>query len=194
VGAHLVDDPSDVNKYNKYEFLGGFPKSTTSYEDKNIIMGVQYHYCVTGVDDSSQNKTGLFPGQKLESSYYKNRTLFGAADFKAGWDVSSEVLIVPNPYSLSTRLTNAMNWPGAPHSIQFKNLPAYCTLKIYTVTGDLIKTINHTSGSGDEAWSGLRTDYNQYPASGVYILAVDDAKDTNKNPLPKAFFKFVIVR
>ncbi|KKK74964.1 hypothetical protein LCGC14_2878510, partial [marine sediment metagenome] len=41
---------------------------------------------------------------------------------------------------------------------------------------------------------GLRTDANQYPASGVYILVVDDAKDLNKELLPKNIYKFVIVR
>ena len=40
----------------------------------------------------------------------------------------------------------------------------------------------------------MRTDTNQSPVSGVYILVVDDAKDANKEPLPKKFFKFVIVR
>ncbi len=87
-----------------------------------------------------------------------------------------------------------MNWPGKPDEIRFMNLPAYCTLKIYTATGDLIKTMEHISGSGDEAWLNLRTEYNQRPVSGVYILVVDNAKDLNKESLPKKIYKFVIVR
>jgi len=87
-----------------------------------------------------------------------------------------------------------MNYTGKTNNILFVNLPAYCTLKIYTATGDLIKTLEHTSGSGDQAWGSMRTDANQSPVSGVYILVVTNAKDVDKNPLPKKMYKFVIVR
>ena len=87
-----------------------------------------------------------------------------------------------------------MNWTGSTNDIHFVNLPAYCTLKIYTATGDLLKTIEHTSGSGQEIWWDMRTDSNQAPVSGVYILAVDNAKASDNKPLPKKFYKFVIVR
>lgn len=195
-GAFEVDDPGDLSEYNPYLLIGTFDKGTTSYVDKvpSVIRGVQYHYCVTAVDDGTQNTNGLYPGQKLESSYYANRTKLGAVAFKPGMDVSDEVVVVPNPYSVSTGFENRMNWPGAPNEIHFLNLPAYCTLKIYTVTGELIKTIPHTTGSGDETWTALRTDSNQYPASGVYIVVVDEPKDLEKNPLTKQFIKFVIVR
>jgi hypothetical protein len=86
-----------------------------------------------------------------------------------------------------------MNWPGEPNQIMFMNLPQQCKLKIYTLTGELVKTIDHPCGA-DQAWIDARTESNQYCASGVYIVVVDDAKDANKNPLPKKFYKFVIVR
>jgi hypothetical protein len=193
-GAFEVDAITDIGAYNKYELIGTFDKSTTSYIDKTAERGVKYHYCVTALDDGTQNKTGLFPGQKLESSYYANRTKIDAIAFKSGLNSSEQVVIVPNPYSVSTGFENMLNWPGAPNEIRFMNLPGYCTLKIYTATGDLIKTIPHVTGSGDEAWVNLRTDGNQYPASGVYILVVDEVKDLNNNPLPKKMYKFVIVR
>jgi len=193
-GAFDVDAVTDVGAYYPYELIGTFDKSTTSYIDNTAERGVKYHYCVTAVDDGSQNTNGVFPGQKLESSYYANRTKLDAIAFKPGLNTSEEVVIVPNPYSMSTGWENMMNWPGAPNEVRFMNLPAYCTLKIYTATGDIIKTISHINGSGDEAWNNLRTDSNQYPASGVYILVVDDAKDLNKESLPKQFVKFVIVR
>ena len=189
IGAFEIDDPTDLGAYYKYELIGNFDKGTTSYIDNSVQRGVKYHYCVTAVDDGTQNTD-----EKLESSYWQNRTKLGAFSFKGGLDTSEEVVIVPNPYSVSTGIENRLNWPGAPNEVRFMNLPAYCTLKIYTSTGDLIKTIEHQSGSGDEAWTNLRTDYNQYPASGVYILVVDDPKDVNKEPLPKHIYKFVIVR
>jgi hypothetical protein len=194
IGTFEIDDPSDLSAYRKYELIGTFDKSTTSYIDKNVTRGVQYHYCVTALDDGSQNKDDIFPGSKLESSYYVNRSKLGAVAYKPGLNSVEGVLIVPNPYSISTGLTNMLNWPGSPDEVRFMNLPPYCTLKIYTSTGDLVKTIEHTSGSGDEAWLNLRTESNQRPASGVYILLIDNAKDLDKNPLPKKMYKFVIVR
>ena len=193
-GDYVVDARVDLGNYWTYELIGEFDKGTTSYMDNTVMIGVPYHYCVTAVDDGSQNSDGVFPGQKLESSYYVNRTSKDAVAFNPGMDTSDEVVIVPNPYSLSTGFGNMLNWPGSPDEVQFHNLPPYCTLKIYTSTGDLIKTIEHISGSGLERWEGLRTDANQYPVSGVYILVVENAKDLNKESLPNNIFKFVIVR
>ena len=73
------------------------------------------------------------------------------------------------------------------------NLPPYRDVRIYTVTGDLIKTIHHESGSADESWDQV-TETNQIVASGVYILQVDKAQDINKKPVKGAIEKFVIVR
>ncbi|MFC1557926.1 hypothetical protein ACFL40_01085 [candidate division KSB1 bacterium] len=185
------------NGYKDYELIGTFPKGTTSYDDNNVILGEAYHYCVTALDDGSQyNAVGdIVPGpMSLESSYYVNRTPADAIAFRPGEDTSDDVLIVPNPYSLSTGITNAMNWTGSTNDIHFVNLPAYCTLKIYTATGDLLKTIEHTSGSGQEIWWDMRTDSNQAPVSGVYILVVDNARNSTNSPLPKKLYKFVIVR
>ena len=193
-GAYYVYDDKDQFTYYKYELIGEFDRNTTSYIDKDVIRGVQYHYCVTAVDDGSQNKDGLFPGQKLESSYYANRNLVGVSAYKPGLDVSEQVVVVPNPYSISEDLHNKMNWPGSPNEIRFINLPAYCTIRIYTATGELVKTIEHTSGTGDEPWVNLKTDSNQYPVSGVYIAVIDNARDNNGNPLPRKIVKFILVR
>ena len=192
LGAFLIDHEDDAGNYYPYELIGTFGKNVTSYNDLNVTMGNKYHYCVTAVDDGSQNTE--HSGQELESSYYANRTSQPTSSTKLGLSTTEDVLIVPNPYSISTGVSNEMNWPGYPDEIRFVNLPVYCTLKIYTATGELIKTIEHTDRTIDEAWEGLRTDSNQYPSSGVYILVVENAKDDDKNPLPKKFYKFVIVR
>ena len=193
LGAFYVYDDKDQGDYYTYELIGEFDKGTTSYIDK-VNPGTEYHYCVTGIDDGSQNKDGLFPGQKLEGSYYLNRVVQAARASEPGLNVSDQVRVVPNPYSISSGLSNKMNWKGATNDIHFVRLPAYCIIKIYTITGDLIQTIKHVSGSGDEVWENLRTISNQYPASGVYVAVIDDAKDAEQKHLPKQMIKFVIVR
>jgi hypothetical protein len=75
------------------------------------------------------------------------------------------------------------------------DIPAYCTIHIYTESGDLVKTINHDSGSGDETWGGnildLQTvsDSGQLLVSGLYIAKITDIESGNM-----AVTKFVIIR
>jgi hypothetical protein len=61
----------------------------------------------------------------------------------------------------------------APQSIHFNHLPSVCTLRIYTVNGELVTTIEHNSAiiNGSESWDLLTRD--RLPASyGVYIWHV----------------------
>jgi hypothetical protein len=59
----------------------------------------------------------------------------------------------------------------------FYGLPPLCTIKIYTETGDLIQTLNHTNGSGDEIWQSL-TSSDQIVASGLYIAYFEVSQDS----------------
>ena len=197
IGNILVNHTDDLGARYDYELVYSTTnKDETKWEDTGVIKGKSYHYYVTAVDDGSQYNSvgGIFDAPtKLESSPYPNRTLQSAMAFDPGLPTSDEVLIVPNPYS-SANSENVMNFPGNLDDIHFVNLPPYCTLKIYTATGDQIYTIEHTTGSGQEVWKDMRTDSNQRPVSGVYILVVENAKDLNNVDLPKKMYKFVIVR
>ena len=166
------------------------PASQTSYIDNDVVRGEAYHYAVTAVDDGSQNTNGIRPGQPLESSKYANRTEVAAFAFAPGAETAQKVRIVPNPY---VRKAGDFNFTGDDNKILFVNLPPYCTLNIFTVTGDLVKTIDHSSGSADESWDQV-TNANQFVASGVYILQVDEAFDLEKKPMKGSIEKFVIIR
>lgn len=75
---------------------------------------------------------------------------------------------VPNPYIVR----NALESSQYDRKILFTHLPATCTIKIYTLTGDLIKTISHTNGTSIETWDVL-TDNGLPPASGIYLYRVE---------------------
>ena len=141
------------------------------------------------MDDGSVNIDGLFPGQKLESSRYVNRSSLPAMSFKAGLDASDRVKVVPNPATIDA---GGLGFPGEEDQILFANLPYKCKLKVFTETGDLITTIEHL-GTDQEIWF-QRTDANQYVASGIYILAVTEAKDVDGKRLQDHFVKFVLIR
>jgi hypothetical protein len=191
-GNFLVDKEDEIRadgKHLVWEPIATVPKTQTSYVDSTVERGESYHYAVTAVDDGTQNWQQ--PGLKLESSKYINRSEIAARSFEPGKGNATGVRIVPNPY-----LTKAgdFNFTGEEiNQLLFVNLPPYCTLRIFNVTGDLIKTIEHKSGSADERWDQV-TEFNQLVASGVYILQVADARDLNGNSMPGSDEKFVIVR
>jgi hypothetical protein len=91
--------------------------------------------------------------------------------------------MVPNPYNYASR---PMNYPDEENKIMFVGLPSKCTIKIFTITGNLVKTLHHTNGTGEEPWNQL-TDYNQIVYSGVYVYVVESDLGTKTG-------KFVIVR
>ena len=98
---------------------------------------------------------------------------------------TEKVRVVPNPYS-----STGKTFVGEPDKIIFKNIPGVCTIRIYTSAGDLVKVIEHTDGSGDQAWD-LRTDYNQYLKSDLYVFTVE-SKDPNVSG--NYVGKFIVVR
>ncbi|MCD6205706.1 MAG: hypothetical protein J7L22_08590 [Candidatus Marinimicrobia bacterium] len=189
-GAAYVNDPLDDYSGDVFELIYETRDRTeTTYLDTNVTRGVSYYYAVTAVDDGTQNTDGLFPGQKLESSRFVNRTGLPAIPFKGGLNVSDKVRIVPNPATIDG---GGLNFPGRPDVILFARLPYKCTLKIFTETGDLVTVIEHF-GTDQEEWN-QRNDANQYVSSGLYILAVTNAVDEDGNSLAEQFEKFVIVR
>ncbi|MCD6117472.1 hypothetical protein J7K93_10690 [bacterium] len=192
-GKFLCDTYDELRadgQHIAWEMIATVPKTQTTYVDTTVVRGEPYHYAVTAVDNGSQNTDGLIPGQKLESSKYANRSEIAAYAFQPGKADAKSVRIVPNPYIVRA---GEYNFTGNDDKLLFVNLPSYCTLRIFTVTGDLIKTIEHTSGSADESWDQV-TESNQLIASGVYLLQVDNAQDINNNPVPGAIEKFVVVR
>jgi len=191
-GSLLTNDPLDQKSKLKWELITEIKdRNVTTFEDVNVQRGLDYYYAVTAVDNGTQNTSGLFTGAKLESSRYVTRSLLPVTPFKAGLNAANQVRVVPNP---ATVAAGAYLTGGGKvvDKISFFNLPAKCNLKIFTETGDLVKTIEHY-GTADDDWD-QRTDTNQYVTAGIYILAVTDCSDINGNNLDNQFVKFVIVR
>jgi len=85
----------------------------------------------------------------------------------------NQIRVVPNPYvvaSLYEPEFGALNLEPI-RQIHFVNLPPECTIYIFTLDADLIKTIYHNSQSGTEVWD-LRTEGGREVASGMYIYVV----------------------
>jgi hypothetical protein len=85
----------------------------------------------------------------------------------------TKIRVVPNPYLVSSLYEPEFGELRREplRQIQFVNLPPECTIYIFTVDADLIKTINHNATNGTETWD-LRTEGGRELAAGMYIYVV----------------------
>lgn len=85
-------------------------------------------------------------------------------------DELSNIKVVPNPYI--AQYSAMVEVAEGESALEFQNIPTECTIRIYTLGGDLVKMLVHTSGTGSERWN-LLSGAQQQIASGIYIYHVE---------------------
>ncbi len=170
-----------------------------SYDDKSPVRGFSYYYYLVAFNNGSNNQTGeANPTGQLHSGKFYTRTTTPAFLSRQAGKSLSQIRIVPNPYNINA---GRLNYPGEPDKIAFLNIPAFCTIRIYTERGDLIQTIEHDDGSGDQFWNSV-TSSRQTVVSGVYIAhfeVTEDYSDPDTGQVlykkgDSTFQKFVVIR
>ncbi len=179
-----------------YTLLAELPIGETRYEDHSAIRGFDYFYYITTVDDGSTND--IHPGVPMESSLFYTRTN-QPAFLKRQPGTLDRIRIVPNPFNVKARELQYGTDAGADR-IMFLDIPPTCKIRIFTERGDLIYSIDHLDGSGDEAWNSI-TSSRQVVVSGMYIAhfeVLDDYIDWKTGLSVKAgestIKKFIIIR
>ena len=107
-----------------------------------------------------------------------------------------DVYVVPNPYRESAAWDLAeTNFEPTGRRIKFFNLPRRASIRIYTLAGDHVATIEHDDsvGLGDEppgqaSWN-LISKNNQDTVSGIYLYHVVSGVDGSQK-----VGKFAIIR
>jgi hypothetical protein len=163
----------DSTYYLAFECGPGTTNTTVvhAYDDRTAVRGFGYfYYVVAWGDPSANNGAALTPPGSLVSSRYYGQS-YDAAFLQRPpvTGLADTIRIVPNPYNIAA--TKNL-FPDQRDKIAFYNLPPICTIKIYTESGELVKTIQHSNGSGDEYWNSTTT-YNQIVVSGVYIAVFE---------------------
>ncbi len=174
------------------------PGIVHSYDDEKAVRGFSYYYYIVAFNDGSNNNTQANPHGPLMSSSYYTRTTEPAYLRRAPGQDLKTIRIVPNPFYIKAR---EVQFPKEFDKIMFYNIPAQCDIKIFTERGDLIKTIHHTDGSGDEAWNSV-TSYRQVIVSGLYIAHIEVTKNILDSKTGEIVFKkgqsinkkFIIIR
>lgn len=164
-----------------------FPGDPTEYwyryEIDGMLNGWQYLFAVTAFDRGGDgvpsletsinaNAVRVFPGTTVNE------------DFK------EPVGVYPNPYRINAA------WDGATpftRKIMFYNLPAKAEIRVYTLAGEIVATLDHDADTytgdtrwfqdfsvsrrllpgGEHAWD-LLSDANQNLTTGLYLYTVQD--------------------
>jgi hypothetical protein len=189
-----------TNKYLKFGFLeldltGGRGKLSAKGTKKDRIvflepntkdsLVVTWWFYLSNEPDTTTGFTNPLPG---DTAYVKLKKPFLSGDVfsftskvpfvddgkaKAQLD---DIKVVPNPYLASARweVKNPYTSGRGPRSLHFTHLPAKCTIRIFTIDGELVQTIYHEAviDDGTEDWNMLSKD-NLSIAYGVYLYHID---------------------
>jgi hypothetical protein len=178
VDMGLVADTAD--RYWDYEY------------EVEVFPGQPVYFAVTAFDVGDP-QTDLPP---LEASRLVNASMVYPLD---DWErVEAEGLAVevfPNPYRIDGKYDESDYEEGGNYGrrIRFANVPPRCTIRIYTLDGDLVQTLYHehdpdASEATYAEWD-LISRNTQAVVSGIYLFSVED-KDTGENQVGK----FVIIK
>lgn len=207
-------DPDDVHKY----YLGYDIGFDTDYDasgnvifefnEETEIFTFNYgpvapnwplYFSVTAFDHGIPAASVV----SLESSPNANSVLIWPSPDPQSLSEDAKPMVIPNPYRIDVDYTNNSNryrwddWNNQGFSehtrrIDFVNLPAECDIRIYTLFGDLVDTIEHRIENGirssRESW-GMITRNRQSLASGVYYFSVEDLETGDIE-----IGKFVVIR
>ncbi len=157
-----------------------------------VFSGEPLYFAVTAFDVGDP-QTGLLP---LEASKLVNATLVYPFDRpEVVKERGSEVVVYPNPYRIDGNYyPDYEKGQGSfDKRLNFINLPPQCTIRIYTLDGDLVRTLEHDKQEGDldatyHYWD-LISRNTQAVVSGIYLFTVEDKK-TGETQVGK----FVIIK
>jgi hypothetical protein len=153
--------------------------------DCDAANGFTYYYAVTSFDrgyNPSSGQQGLvkIDNCTVEQDDPDNPVPYECMDQLVAVTMQStpqndlyNVYAVPNPFrSGSSRLTsdNYHNYPD--EFIRFVNVPADCTIQVYTVAGDLVWRHTQQGGGGNIEWD-TKNESEQPVASGVYVYRLE---------------------
>lgn len=170
---------------DNYVLLGTFPHENGkaySVVDKapELINGWKVYYTITLADQLS-GELGTILGTGIQEglpTFAVGNSVIPRSDSQGLDGQKLPIRVVPNPFYAHAAWDNS---PTEKH-VQFINLPASCTIRVFTLSGNLVNVLQHSDGSGTENYN-LRNRFGEPLASGIYYYVVTDSrgeKDTGK--------------
>jgi hypothetical protein len=175
-GIHFPDELTEDGRFKYFEY---------EYTISDLLPSRQYFVSVSAFDYGSPGHgVGALetkPTINMVSTYAQNPASIAE-------EKKLNVIVYPNPYRIDARYRSIEGggFEGRGRedmtdervrAIHFTNLPHKCTIRIFSIDGDLIREIHHdfpedSPESMHDKWD-LITRNTQAPVSGIYYYAVE---------------------
>jgi len=167
-------------------------------------MGVEPPFETTYEDDGNGNYIAIIDTNQSNPDQWANPDGYASIENSKGTTILdrnfvqvypgvkpvsnlSNVMVVPNPYKAGSGFKESEHL----RQIRFTNLPEKCTIKIFTIAGEHVSTVEHDNVESGNAWWDLRTINNQEVAPGLYIYHVEQLSGNSSEPF---IGKFAVIR
>ena len=179
-------------------------KMDSVFYDTNLVRGKRYWYSVTsfGLPDIAVIPTKDASGNTHYDTLYAENVESPLSENSQAIDVPfsisdklQQVLVVPNPYRVDKDYTyenggwegQVASWDETKRLVKFIHLPSVCTIRVFSLSGDLVTTLYHNDPSrGEMSWN-LLSQSGRALASGIYIYSVESS-------FGRQIGKFVLIR
>jgi hypothetical protein len=146
------------------------PDGRRTFVDTHLLDGFPYWYSV--VSFSAPVIEEELPS--FQSGFYENGILVYPGPAPGTPEQPRGVGVYPNPYRAGSRFDAQQGNRELGRKIWFTNLPARCTIRVFNLAGDLVKTLHHDDPLlGQEPWDILSEPVRAI-ATGLYIYVVED--------------------
>jgi hypothetical protein len=172
-------DKTIMSKMTLVNWNGGSVSDTTYPANVNQLLPA------TGTVYRLETVKSFTPSDRFTFTIIGNDTITSRKALKNALDT---IRVVPNPFYL-TAYQQGLSFNK---EVKFIHLPGNCTIRIFTVSGDLVRILQHNSTSNNnrpgfgpysdesaapletslESWD-LRNDRGKLVASGIYIAAIE---------------------
>lgn len=172
--------------------LSGTTGSNTNYNVKFTVDSLQIDTLFDAIADTiigfdttivainhveAGDVIGIYCSKPFSSKdVYSFTTTTATTDLSRAHDELGRIAVVPNPYVIAASWEPQHVYVSGrgQRKVDFIHLPRECTIRIFTMAGFLVKTIDHFSAleDGSEPWDMLSRDGLEI-AYGIYIYHVD---------------------
>ncbi len=191
----LTNQPAEANGWCFTDFIGRNPNDTLKADHALFYICGGYFALNYDEEATPPNQPVLLNeiqdgdvwqavGYKLDGTapYYNQYQLVATPGYASDEELEDglNIKVVPNPYIVF----NSWESSSDERMVKFTHLPHECTIRIFTLAGDLVKVIDHVHDGdpeeegqphqygGTEGWDFLN-DNQQLVAAGVYVFHVE---------------------
>ena len=152
---------------------------------RNLLPSMQYYVSVTAFDHGYPERE-LSPQETNPSINAIREYAQNSAEIVENNQLN--VIVYPNPYRIDASYNERFEGWDNPalnkeysRRINFANVPAKCTIRIFSIDGDLIRTIEHDCNGTEGQYECSHAEWDiisrntQYVVAGIYYYSVESA-------------------